>query len=59
VLYDDQQLKVEQKATGSYTVVTPSLTVDHHQVLVIPLKEGYNIENGFLTVQVSGFFGKA
>jgi len=52
-------LKVEQKATGSYTVVTPSLTVDHHQVLVIPLKEGYNIENGFLTVQVSGFFGKA
>lgn len=59
VLYDDQVLKVEQKATGSFTVVTPSLTVDHHQVLVIPQKEGYNIENGFLTVQVSGFFGKA
>jgi len=58
VLYDDQELKVEQKKTGSYTVTTPSLTVDHHQVIVIPLKEGYNIENGFLTVQVSGFFGK-
>ncbi|MEM2759441.1 MAG: hypothetical protein QXW73_01440, partial [Nitrososphaerales archaeon] len=59
VLYDDQELKVEKKKEGSYTVVTPSLTVDHHQVLVIPQKEGYNIENGFLTVQVSGFFGKA
>jgi hypothetical protein len=59
VLYDDQELKVEQKKTGSYTVVTPTLTVDHHQLLVIPKKEGYNAENGFLTVQVSGFFGKA
>jgi hypothetical protein len=58
VLYDDQELKVEQKKVGSFTVVTPSLTVDHHQLLVMPLKEGYNIENGFLTVQVSGFFGK-
>jgi len=59
VLYDDQELKVEQKKTGSYTVVTPSLTVDHHQVIVMPVKEGYNIENAFITVQVSGFFGKA
>jgi hypothetical protein len=58
VLYDDQELEVEQKKTGSYTVITPTLTVDHHQVIVIPKKEGYNIENGFLTVQVSGFFGK-
>jgi hypothetical protein len=58
VLYDDQELKVEQKKTGSYTVTTPSLTVDHHQVIVMPKKEGYNLENGFLTVQVSGFFGK-
>lgn len=59
VMYDDQELKVEKKKTGSYTVVTPSLTVDHHQVIVIPTKEGYNIETGFITVQVSGFFGKA
>ncbi len=58
VLYDDQELKVEQKKTGSYTVVTPSLTVDHHQVIVMPKKEGYNLETGFITVQVSGFFGK-
>ena len=58
VMYDDQQLKVEKKKDGSYTVVTPSLTVDHHQVIVIPKKEGYNIETGYLTVQVSGFFGK-
>jgi len=58
VLYDDQELKVEKKKTGSYTVMTPTLTVDHHQVIVIPKKEGYNLENGFLTVQVSGFFGK-
>ena len=58
VLYDDQELQVEKKKTGSYTVTTPTLTVAHHQVLVIPKKEGYNIENGFVTVQVSGFFGK-
>ena len=59
VWYDDQQqLKVEKKKTGSYTVLTPDLTLDHHQVIVIPKKEGYNLENGFLTVQVSGFFGK-
>lgn len=58
VLYDDQEMKVEKKKTGSYTVITPTLTVDHHQVVVIPKKEGYNVETGFLTVQVSGFFGK-
>ena len=58
VLYDDQEVQVEKKKTGSYTVMTPTLTVDHHQVIVIPKKEGYNIETGFITVQVSGFFGK-
>jgi len=58
VLYDDQEVQVEKKKTGSYTITTPTLTVDHHQVIVIPKKEGYNIENGFITVQVSGFFGK-
>jgi hypothetical protein len=58
VLYDDVELEVEKKKTGSYTILTPTLTVDHHQVIVIPKKEGFNIENGFLTVQVSGFFGK-
>jgi len=59
VWYDDQiQLEVEKKKTGSYTVLTPDLTVDHHQIVVIPKKAGYNLENGFLTVQVSGFFGK-
>lgn len=58
VMYDDQELKVEKKKDGSYTVVTPSLTVDHHQVIVVPKKGGYNSETGYLTVQVSGFFGK-
>ena len=58
VLYDDQEVQVEKKKTGSYTVMTPTLTVAHHQVIVIPKKEGYNIETGFITVQVSGFFGK-
>ncbi|MFQ5940858.1 MAG: hypothetical protein ACE5KA_04075 [Nitrososphaerales archaeon] len=59
VVYDQQEMKIEKKKTGSYTVMTPSLTVDHHQVYVIPEKAGYNIETGFLTVQVSGFFGKS
>ncbi len=58
VLIDDQEVKAEKKKTGSYTVMTPPLTVEHHQVIVIPAKDGYNLETGFLTVQVSGFFGK-
>ncbi len=58
VLYDDQELEVEKKKTGSYAVMTPPLTVDHHQVFIVPEKGGFNIHNGFLTIQVSGFFGK-
>jgi hypothetical protein len=58
VLIDDQEVQAENKKTGSYTVTTPPLTVEHHQVIVIPQNEGYNLKTGFLTVQVSGFFGK-
>lgn len=56
VLYDDHEVQAEKKKTGSYVVTTPSLTVEHHQVMIIPQKAGYNIKNGFVTVQVSGFF---
>ena len=58
VMYDGEELLAEKKKTGSYTVMTPNLTMDHHQVIVMPQKDGYNLENGFLTIQVSGFFGK-
>lgn len=34
--------------------MTEPLTIQHHQVLIIPKKEGYNVENGHLTLQVKG-----
>lgn len=58
VMYDGEELEVEKKKTGSYTVMTSNLTLDHHQVIVMPQKHAYNLENGFLTIQVSGFFGR-
>ncbi|MFQ5969437.1 MAG: hypothetical protein ACE5J2_02960 [Nitrososphaerales archaeon] len=54
VVYDDQEMEVDKKKTGSYTLITPELSIDHHQVIVLPKKEGYNPETGYLTVQVQG-----
>ena len=58
VTYDNEPVKLSKKKTGSYTFVTPPLTVGHHQLVINPTKEGYNNRVGFITVQVSGFFGK-
>ena len=56
--YDNEPVELSKKKTGSYTFVTPPLTVGHHQLVINPAKEGYNNRVGFITVQVSGFFGK-
>ena len=58
VAYDNEPVQLSKKKTGSYTFVTPPLTVGHHQLIINPAKEGYNNRAGFITVQVSGFFGK-
>jgi len=59
VTYDASQVvELSKKKTGSYTFVTPPLTVGHHQLLINPTKDGYNNRVGFVTVQVMGFFGK-
>lgn len=58
VIFDGVDMKAEKKKAGSYTFRTPELTVDHHQLVVIPKKDGYNPGTGYLTVQVAGFFGK-
>ena len=59
VTYDSiQSIELSKKKTGSYTFVTPPLTVGHHQLLINPAKDGYNNRVGFITVQVMGFFGK-
>lgn len=56
--YDGKIVQLEKKKQGSYSFITPALTIGHHQLLVNPSKEGYNSNAGFITVQVSGFFGK-
>ena len=56
--YDGEPVELSKKKSGSYTFVTPPLTVGHHQLVINPAKEGYNNRVGFITVQVSGFFGK-
>ncbi|MFY3741252.1 MAG: hypothetical protein HMLIMOIP_001706 [Candidatus Nitrosomirales archaeon] len=59
VTYDGSQVvELSKKKTGSYTFLTPPLTVGHHQLVINPTKDGYNNRVGFVTVQVSGFFGK-
>lgn len=54
VVLNDQEVQVEKKKTGSYTLTIPSLPKEHIQLFVIPKKEGYNLENGFLTIIVDG-----
>jgi hypothetical protein len=56
--YDLEPVQLSEKQIGSYTFVTPPLTIGHHQLLINPAKDGYNSSVGFITVQVSGFFGK-
>lgn len=58
VTYDGKPVELSKKKHGSYTFVTPELTVGHHQLVINPAKGGYNTSVGFITVQVSGFFGK-
>ncbi|MFQ5970576.1 MAG: hypothetical protein ACE5J2_08810, partial [Nitrososphaerales archaeon] len=54
VVLNDQEVEVEKKKAGSYTLTIPSLPKEHMQLFVIPKKAGYNLENGFLTLIVDG-----
>jgi hypothetical protein len=58
VTYDGATVELTKKKVGTYAFVTPPLTIGHHQLTVNPAKDGYNTSVGFITVQVSGFFGK-
>lgn len=58
VFYNLRPVELEKKTLGSYTFITPPLKLGHHQLMINPTKEGYNNRVGFVTVQVSGFFGK-
>ncbi|MEM2761114.1 MAG: hypothetical protein QXU32_13450 [Nitrososphaerales archaeon] len=58
VTYDGETVELSRKKEGSYVFITPPLTAGHHQLIINPAKEGYNSNVGFITVQVSGFFGK-
>ncbi|MBE44595.1 MAG: hypothetical protein CMO16_05405 [Thaumarchaeota archaeon] len=52
VVLNNQEVQVEKKKVGSYVLTIPMLPKEHTQVFVIPVKEGYNIDNGFLTIIV-------
>lgn len=52
VTFDNSEVKVEKKKIGSYVLMVPALSFQHHQVIVIPGREGYNVGTGFLTIQV-------
>jgi hypothetical protein len=54
VVLNDVEMEVEKKKEGSYTLSIPNLPKEHTQLFVIPRKEGYNIDNGFLTIIVDG-----
>lgn len=54
VVLNEKEVQAEKKKTGSYTWSIPALPKEHTQLLVIPKKEGYNINNGFLTIIVDG-----
>jgi len=56
--YDNEPVQLIKKKTGSYVFTTPALTVGHHQLIINAEKAGHNNHVGFVTVQVSGFFGK-
>ncbi len=56
--FDQEAVELSEKKEGSYTFVTPPLTIGHHQLVINPAKEGYNTSAGFITVQVSGFLWK-
>ena len=54
VVLNDQEVEIEKKKTGSYTLTIESLPKEHTQLFVIPKKDGYNLENGYLTLIVDG-----
>ena len=54
VVLNDQEVEAEKKKTGSYTLEIESLPKEHTQLFVIPKKDGYNLENGYLTIIVDG-----
>ncbi len=54
VILNDNEVEVEKKKTGSYTFTISALPKEHTQLIVIPNKEGYNLNNGFLTIIVDG-----
>jgi hypothetical protein len=44
--------KLEKKKLGSYSFVTPPLERGHNQIIIVPAKEGYNIEAEAVTITV-------
>ncbi len=52
--FDGKSIVLEKKKEGSYVFITPSLTKEHHQLAIMPQKEGFNANGAFYTIIVEG-----
>jgi hypothetical protein len=52
--WNNQPIKLEQKKEGSYTFTIENLEKKHQQLIVVPVKEGYNLSSAYLTIIVAG-----
>ena len=52
--WNNQFIKLEKKKVGSYTFTIENLVKQHHQVVVVPEKQGFDASTAFLTIIVAG-----
>lgn len=51
---NNQPVELEKKKEGSYTLTITEVERKHHQLIVVPDKEGFNISIAYLTIIVGG-----
>jgi len=52
--FDGNPLELQKKKEGSYIFITPNLTKEHHQLIVVPQKEGFYVRVGYYTILIDG-----
>lgn len=53
-IFDNTPVELEKKKEGSYVFITPNLTKQHHQLFIMPEKEGFNANAAYYTIVVEG-----
>jgi len=51
---NNQPVELEKKKEGSYTFTITEVERKHHQLILVPDKEGFNISTAYLTIIVGG-----